>query len=245
MTIAITPALRAELAPTGKLRAGFNLSNQLLVNQASIAGQLTGIVVDLAAELGRRFGVAVEHVRYPSPGPLADAAGHGEWDVAFLGAEAERAKEISFTAAYVEIEATYMVPANSPIRGVADADRPGVRIAISGKSAYDLYLTRTLKHAQLVRTNGAEASLDLFLREKFDALACLRPSLVAFAARAPGARILDDRFTAIQQAIGTPVGRDQVAAYLRAFAEEIKASGLAASLIEKHGIRGLNVAKPA
>ena len=245
MTIQVSPAIRSELAPTGKLRAGINLSNQLLVNPASVDGKLSGIVVDLADEIGRRLGVPVDQVRYPSPGKLADAAKNGEWDVGFLGAEAERAKQISFTPAYLEIEATYLVPAGSPIRGVADADRKGVRIAVSGKSAFDLYLSRTLRNAELVRVTGSEPSFELFVKDKLDALAGLRPTLAGFASRLAGARVLSDHFTAIQQAIGTPAGRHRGAAYLRAFAEDAKASGLVAKLIEKHGVGGVSVAPPA
>ena len=246
MTIQITPAIRAELAPTGRLRVGINCGNALLVNQASLGEALvTGIVADLADELGRRLGVPVEQVRYPAPGKVADAAGRSEWDVAFLGAEPERAKEIEFTAAYVEIEATYLVPAGSPITRCADVDHKGTRIAISGRSAYDLYLGRSLKYAELVRVNGPEASFELFVREKLDALAGLRPALVVFATKLPGVRVLSDRFTAVQQAIGVPVGRPHAAAYLRAFSEEVKASGLVARLIAKHRIEGLSVAAAA
>lgn len=246
MVIEVTASLRHAMAPIGTLRAGLNLGNPLLINQDSVkTPPLSGIVIDLAHELGRRLGLPVELIGYPAPGKLADAAKTGAWDIAFLAHEAERAQDIDFTAAYVEIEATYLLPPGSPIRSLADVDRPGVRIALSGKSAYDLYLTRTIRHATLLRANGAEASFELFRAEKCAAVAGLRPALVGYARKLPGAQVLTERFTAVQQAIGTPRGRGPAADYLRAFAEEIKSSGLVARLIAKHGVDGLTVAPPA
>jgi polar amino acid transport system substrate-binding protein len=235
-------AVRSELAPTGTLRVGINLSNFLLTRTDLQTGEYGGVAVDLGRELGRRLGVPVEIMAYESPGKLADAAKSGVWDVGFLGAEPQRANEIDFTAAYVEIEATYLVPPGSPLQSIADVDREGVRIAISDKSAYDLYLTRNLKHAQLVRERGADNVFKRFVDEKLDALAGLKPRLVTDQEHLPGSRILDGRFTAVQQAIGTPKGRAAGARYLREFAEEIKASGLVAQTIEKNSVRGLTVA---
>lgn len=238
-------AIRSALAPTGKLRVGINMSNTLLTAKDPVSGEPRGVAVDLGRELGRRLGVPVEIVPYPNPGALADAAKSGVWDVGFLGAEPQRANEIDFTAAYVEIEATYLVPGGSPLRAIADVDREGIRIAAPEKSAYELYLTRTLKHAQLVRIKGADAAFTQFVGDKFDALAGLKPRLVADAAKLPGSRILDGRFTAVQQAIGTPKGRDAGAKYLVEFVEDIKATGLVARTIEKNGVRGLTVASKA
>jgi polar amino acid transport system substrate-binding protein len=238
----LSPAAKAELTPKGKLRVALNLSNFLLISQFPPKGPAAGIVPDLAQELGRRLGVAVEFTGYESPGKVADAAPTDAWDVAFLGAEPARANVIDFTAAYLEIEATYLVPPGSPIKSLADIDREGVRISVSGRSAYDLYLARTLKHAQLLRVEGIEASWQQFLAQKLDALAGLRPRLVADAANLPGSRILDGRFTAIQQAIGTPKGRGAAASYLRAFAEEAKTTGMVAAAIERNGIKGVTVA---
>lgn len=235
-------AVRSELAPTGTLRVGINLSNFLLTRTDPKTGQYGGVAVDLGRELGRRLGVPVEIMAYESPGKLADAAKSGVWDVGFLGAEPQRANEIDFTAAYVEIEATYLVPSGSPLKSIADVDREGVRIAISGKSAYDLYLTRNLKHAQLVREQGADNVFKRFVDDKLEALAGLKPRLVTDQENLPGSRILDGRFTAVQQAIGTPKGRPAGARYLREFAEDIKASGLVAQTIEKNSVRGLTVA---
>ena len=244
-TTDVTPAARAAIAPTGMLRVGINLGNFLLTKKDPNSGEAGGIAVDLGRELGRRLGVPVEIIGYPTPGELADAATFGAWDVGFLGAEPQRAKEIDFTPAYVEIEATYLVPPGSQLREIADVDREGARIAVPEKSAYELYLTRTLKHAQLIRTKGGDAAFKLFVEEKLEALAGLRPRLVKDHDQLPGSRIIYGRFTAVQQAIGIPTGRLVGLKYLREFVEDIKASGLVARTIEKNRVRGLTVAAKA
>jgi polar amino acid transport system substrate-binding protein len=241
----MTAALRAELAPSGRLRVGLNYGNFLLVLEDDAGGAPRGIAPDLARELGRRVGVPVEFVRYDQAGKMADAVTSGAWDVAFLAAEPARANVIAFTAAYLEIEAGYLVPPGSPIRTIEEVDRPGVRIAVANKAAYDLYLSRTLKHAELVRAEGIPGSYDLFVTQKLDALSGLKPRLLIDVERLPGARILDGRFTAVQQGIGTPVARAAAARYLGAFVEEIKSSGLVAQAIARHGVRGVNVAPAA
>ncbi len=235
-------AAKAELTPTGKLRVALNLSNFLLVGKDPATGAPRGIVPDLAQELGRRLAVAVEFTGYESPGKVADAAKTGAWDVAFLGAEPARAADIDFTAAYLEIEATYLVPPGSPIKTIDEVDREGVRISVSARSAYELYLTRTLKHATLMKVEGIEASWQQFLSAKTEALAALLPRLTTDVEKLPGSRILPGRFTAIQQAIGTPKGRGEAAKYLRAFAEEAKASGMVSAAIERNAVRGVTVA---
>jgi polar amino acid transport system substrate-binding protein len=232
-----------ELTPTGKLRVGVNLGNFLLV-QRNADSSIRGIVPDLAQELARRLGVAAELRQYEKVGDVADGAKKGEWDVAFIGAEPQRAAEIDFTEPYVEIEACYLVPAGSPIQSIGEVDREGVRIAVAGRSAYDLWLSRNIKNAELVRAENIEGSRQVFVKDKLEVLAGLKPRLIEDAAKLPGSRILDGRFTAVQQAIGTPKGRPAGAAYLRKFAEDIKASGLVAQLIERHGVRGLSVAAP-
>jgi polar amino acid transport system substrate-binding protein len=238
-----TPAVVAELAPTGVLRAGINLSNFLLVTGRAANGDPQGIAPDMAGEVAARLGVPVRLIPYESPGKLADAV--ADWDVGLIGAEPARAEQITFTAAYLEIEATYLVPAGSTIRRVDEVDRKGVRIAIAARSAYDLYLSRSLRNAELVRTNGLDASYELFVRERLDALAGLRPRLAQDVEKLPGARVLDGRFTAVQQAIGTPKARAASAAFLAAFVEEAKASGLVARLIQRHGVKGVDVAPAA
>src|SRR5262252_7734500 len=242
MTHEISPAARSDLAPTGKLRVGINYGNFLLVTKDPASGEPRGIAVDLARELGRRAGVPVEFVPYDAAGKLAEGVRAGSWDVGFLAAEPERANEITFSAAYLEIEATYLVPAGSPIRSIADVDRDGVRIAVAVKSAYDLYLSRTLRRAELVRAQGIDASYKLFVDAKLEVLSGLKPRLITDAETLPGSRVLDGRFTAIQQSIGTPKGRDGAAKYLREFVEDVKASGFVAQAIAKHGVRGVSVA---
>ena len=237
----VSPAVRSELAPTGKLRVGLNMSNFLLTATDAATGKPKGLAADMGMELGRRLGVPVELVPFPNPGAVADAAKTGVWDVGFIGAEPQRATEIDFTAAYVEIEATYLVPPGSPITAIPDVDRPGIRIAISDRSAYDLYLTRHLKHAELIRARGDDV-FKRFLSDKLDAMAGLRPGLVKNQEKLPGSRILDGNFTAVQQAAGVPKGRTVGAKYLREFIEDAKASGLVAKLIEKNNVRGLTVA---
>jgi len=240
----VSPAVRSELAPTGKLRVGLNMSNFLLTATDAATGKPKGLAADMGMELGRRLGVSVELVPFPNPGAVADAAKTGVWDVGFIGAEPQRATEIDFTAAYVEIEATYLVPPGSPIKAIPDVDRPGIRIAISDRSAYDLYLTRHLKHAELIRARGDDV-FKRFLSDKLDAMAGLRPGLVKNQEKLPGSRILDGNFTAVQQAAGVPKGRTAGAKYLREFIEDAKASGLVAKLIEKNNVRGLTVAAKA
>jgi len=237
----VPPAALADLAPTGTLRAGINFGNVLLTGKDAASGEPRGIVVDLARELGRRLGVPVQIVAFDAAGDMADAAKSGAWDVAFLGAEPQRAGEISFTAAYAEIESTYLVPPDSPMQSVADLDRAGVRIAVPAKTAYDLYLSRSLQHARLERAAGTDAAFKLFIDERLDAFAGLRPVLITYAGKLPGSRVLGDRFSTVQQAIGVPQGRDAGVTYLRTFVEDIKATGLVARTIDRNGIRGLSV----
>jgi polar amino acid transport system substrate-binding protein len=242
----IAPAARSELTPTGKLRVGINYGNFLLVTSYSAGSEPRGPAPDLARELGQRLGVPVEFAAFDTAGKLADAVKTGAWDVAFLGAEPQRANEILFTAAYLEIPATYLVPAGSPIRSVADVDREGVRIAVSEKSAYELYLSRTIKHATLVRTQGIDNSYNAFVGDKLEVLSGLKPRLLKDVLKLPpGARLLDGQFTAVQQAIGTPKGRAAAHQYLREFVEEVKASGLVAKAISENGVAGVSVAPPA
>jgi len=243
MPLTATAALAEELAPKGVLRAGINLSNFLLVTGRATNGDPQGIAPDMAGEIASRLGVPLRLIPYESPGKLADAV--ADWDVGLIGAEPARAAEITFSAAYLEIEATYLVPADSKIRSISEVDRKGVRIAVAARSAYDLYLSRTVQNAELVHAAGLDASYELFVREKLDALAGLRPRLAKDVQKLPGARVLEGRFTAVQQAVGTPKTRVASAAFLAAFVEEAKESGLVARLIERHGVPGVNVAPSA
>lgn len=233
-----------ELTPTGKLRVGLNMSNFLLTARDA-AGAPIGIAPDLGRELAKRLGVEAVMVPYPSPGPIADNAGKNQWDVAFLGAEPQRANEIDFTPAYVEIEATYLVPPGSNLHSPAQVDAKGLRIAVPERSAYELWLTRNIKNAQLTRFKGGDAAFAAFRDQKMDALAGLRPGLITTQANYPGSRILAGNFTAVQQAAGTPKGRPNGFQYVREFIEDVKASGLVARLIEKNKVVGLSVAAKA
>lgn len=243
MPVTSTAAVVAELAPGGVLRAGINLSNFLLVTARAANGDPQGVAPDMAGEIAVRLGVPLKLMPYQNPGKLADAV--AEWDVGLIGAEPARAEQISFTAAYLEIESTYLVPPGSKICSVDEVDSKGVRIAVYGRSAYGLYLNRSIKNAELVNAEGLDASWELFVREKLDVLAGLRPRLVTDVEKLPGARVLAGRFTAVQQAVGTPKARIASAAFLAAFVEEAKASGLVARLIERHGVHGVNVAPAA
>jgi polar amino acid transport system substrate-binding protein len=241
----MTPEILAQLAPTGVLRAGINMSNFLLVTGRGPAGEPDGVSPGMARAIAEKLGVPVHYVPYPRPGELADAAGTGAWDIGLIGAEPQRAEKISFTAAYAEIEATYMVPPGSAITSLDQVDRPGVRIAVAARAAYDLWLERNIHQATLVRAEGLDGALDLYLRDGLDVLAGLRPRLLTDVEKQPGARILEGKFTAVQQAIGTARTNTAAAAFLAEFVEEAKRSGLVASLIAKHQVRGLSVAPAA
>lgn len=241
----MTDKAKDELAPTGVLRAGINLSNFLLVTGRSAAGDPEGVAPDMAKAIAGRLGVPVKLVPFKSPGELADQVGNGVWDIGLIGAEPQRAEKIAFTAAYVEIEATYMVPPGSPITSIAEVDRKGVRIAVSARSAYDLWLENNIKNATLVRVSGLDAAYEKFMADRLDVLAGLRPALLKDVQKAPGLKILDGKFTAVQQAVGTARPNTNGAAFLAAFVEEAKKSGLVGELIERHKVKGLSVAPPA
>ena len=228
----------SEIARTGALRAGINLGNPLLVTGSTPDGEPVGVAPDMARAIADKLGLPVSYVTFATPGEVADAVETDAWDICFIAAEPKRAEAIAFSPAYVEIEATYLVPAGSELRTLEDIDRPGVRIAISGRSAYDLYLSRTLRHAELQRAKGLAGALELFIAGKLDALAGLRPALVENAAGLPGARVLPGRFTAVQQAIGTRPDYGAAKTFLDAFVREARASGFVASLLEKHGVSG-------
>jgi polar amino acid transport system substrate-binding protein len=241
----MSPEIVAQLAPTGVLRAGINLSNFLLVTGRSASGDPEGVSPSMAKALADRLGVPVSYVPFPKPGLLADAVDDNVWDIGLIGAEPQRAEKIAFTAAYTEIEATYLVQAGSKITAIDQVDRPGIRIAVSARSAYDLWLERNIKHATVLRVEGGPGAVAKFRDEGLEALAGLRPGLLTDVEKLPGARILDGQFTAVQQAIGTQKRNAAGAAFLRDFVEEAKASGLVARLIEQHKVRGLSVAPKA
>jgi polar amino acid transport system substrate-binding protein len=241
----MSPEILAQLAPTGSLRAGINLSNFLLVTGRTASGDPQGVSPSMAAAIAARLGVPVEYVPFPKPGELADAVDSGVWDIGLIGAEPQRAEKIAFTAAYAQIEATYLVPAGSPITSIEQVDQPGIRIAVTARSAYDLWLERNIHKATLLRTDTLDSALTRFVDEKLEALAGLRPRLISDVKTLPGARILDGQFTAVQQAIGIARKNTAAAAWLHDFVEGAKASGMVAGFIAQHGVQGLSVGDPA
>jgi polar amino acid transport system substrate-binding protein len=243
--IMASPEIVSELAPTGVLRAAINMGNFLLVTGKTASGDPEGVSPDMAREIATRLGVPIKYLPYARPGELADDAGKGLWDIGLIGAEPQRAAVINFTAAYCEIEATYLVLAGSPITRIDEVDQPGKRLAVTARSAYGLWLENNVKKAQLLQFDNADAALKEFDSGNADAYAGLRPGLLAVAQARPGSRILDGQFTAVQQAVGTPRKNQAGAKFLREFVEEAKKSGLVARLIERHGVVGrLSVAPP-
>jgi polar amino acid transport system substrate-binding protein len=232
----VPPDVVKDLAPTGKLRAAINLGNTVLAQGTPQAPR--GITVDLARELAKRLGVALDMTTFDGAGKVFEALKGGSLDIAFLAIEPVRAAEIAFTAPYVIIEGCYMVPKDSPLKTPADVDREGVRIAVAKGSAYDLYLTRTLKHAKLVRAASGPESMAMFVADKLEAGAGVKQPVVEFVKSHPGLRVIEQRFMAIEQAMGTPrarlSGREAAPRYLRAFIEEMKASGFVADALKRH-----------
>ena len=232
----------AELAPTGKLRAAINFGNPVLATKDAATGEARGVSVDLARELGRRLGVPVELVTYDAAGKVVAALKSGAWDIAFLAIDPVRAAEISYSAPYVVIEGAYLVPRDSLIRSNADVDRAGVRVAVGMGSAYDLYLSRVLKQATLVRTPNSDEVADMFIAQKLEVRAGVKQQLEADARRIPGLRLLEGRFMVINQAMGAPRGREAGAGYLRDFIEQMKASGFVAASLARNHVEGAAIA---
>jgi polar amino acid transport system substrate-binding protein len=240
------PKLLAELAPTGVLRAAINMGNFLLVTGKAPNGDPTGVSPSMAAAIAERLGVPLKLLQYARPGEIADDAEKGLWDIGNIGAEPQRAAVIDFTAAYCEIEATYLVPAGSPIRSIAEVDQPGRRCAVTARSAYGLWLENNYKKGELVQFDNAADALKAFDAGGFDAYAGLRPGLIDEHAKRPGSHILEGQFTAVQQAVGTPKKNILASNFLSDFVEEAKRDGLVEKFIEQHGVVGrLSVAPPA
>ena len=234
--------VRSGLAPEGNLRVGINYSNFLLASKNPSSGEPCGIAVELSREIARRLGVSVEFITFDAAGRMADAATTGVWDIAFLANEPERASQILFSPPYLEIDAGYLAPPGSRIQSITDADSEGLRIAIAEKSAYDLFLSRSLRHAKLVRAKGMDASYDLFATGKLDLLAGIKPWLMIVAGKMPGSRVLNGRFMAVQQCIGTPKRRKSGARYLCEFVEDVKTSGFLSETVRRLGLRGVSIA---
>jgi polar amino acid transport system substrate-binding protein len=234
----------AELAPSGVLRAAINCGNIVLAQRDPAGGEPRGVSAELARALSRRLGVPLDYVAFEAAGKVVEALKAGAWDIAFLAIDPVRAAGIDFTAPYVVIEGVYVVPVDSPLRSVADVDRPGVRIAVAQGSAYDLHLTRAIKHATLVREPSGPESLDRFVKDKLEAAAGVRQPIAAFAQSRSDMRLIPGRFMAIEQAMGAPRGRDPGVRYLRKFIEEMKASGFVARVLAASGQADASVAPP-
>lgn len=241
----VPPAARSDLAPTGQLRAAINFGNPILAAKDPATGEPRGVSVDLSRELARRLGVPVQFVTYDAAGKVVEGLKSGAWDVAYLAIDPARAVDISYTAAYVVIEGAYLVTKDSPIRSNAEVDREGVRVVVGAGSAYDLFLSRNLKNAKIVRAPTSPAVTDMFVAQKLDVAAGVKQQLEADARRIPGLRLLEGRFMVINQAMGTPKGREAGAKYLREFVEEMKASGFVAQSLVRHSIDGASVAPKA
>jgi polar amino acid transport system substrate-binding protein len=238
------PDVVTALAPGGKLRVAINFGNTVLAQKDPATGEPRGISVDLARELAKRLGVPIEVTTFDAAGKMTDAFKSGALDIVFLAIDPVRGADIDFTGPYVLIESVYVVPEASPLKTNEDVDRAGVRIAVARGSAYDLYLTRAIKNATLVRESSGPQALDMFVRDKLEAAAGVKQPIIAFANSRSDMRVILGRFMAVEQAIGTPKGRDVGARYLRVFVEELKASGFVADGLKRSGQTDAVVAPP-
>jgi polar amino acid transport system substrate-binding protein len=245
MNPSVPESVRAEMAPGGVLRAGINLGNVTVV-QKDAAGELRGVGPNLARELARRLGVKIEFVTYDSAAKMAEAVKQGAWDVAFLAVDPQRATDIAFSAPYMQIEATYLVRADSAYLRPADLDRQGVRIASANNSAFDLWMQRNLKSAERVLAADSTANIDLFLAQRdIDAAAGIRNKLVQASRAHPGYRVLEENFSVVGQASGVPRRREAAARYLHGYIEEMKASGFVERELKQSGVADASVAPAA
>ncbi len=241
----LNASLVTAFAPTGRLRASINLGNPILANTEPLTGLPVGVSIDLAQAFASRLGVELELVVFDTAGKSVDAVKNERADIGFFAIDPLRGAEISFTAAYVLIEGAYLVREESPIRHNEEVDRPGRQVTVGAGSAYDLYLSRELKHAQIVRAASSPAVVDTFVAQGLDVAAGVKQQLQADAVRIAGLRLLPGRFMVIEQAMGTPKSRGLDAAeFLSQFVEEMKATGFVAQALERHGIQGATVAPP-
>jgi polar amino acid transport system substrate-binding protein len=241
----IDPALVTTLAPTGRLRAAINLGNPILAGRDAASGRPVGVSVDLACAFAQRLGVDVELVTFNTAARSVDAVTRDEADIGFFAVDPVRGAGIAFTPPYVLIEGCYLVRQSSPIAANDQVDQPGHRVVVGAGSAYDLYLTRELKQAQIVRAPTSQAVVDTFVTQRLEAAAGVRQQLQADAARFPGLRMLPERFMVIRQAMGTSRGRGAAAVTLLAgFVEDMKAGGFVAGALRRHHVDGVSVAPP-
>ena len=237
-----TSEARQALAPTGKLRVGLQLGSPHNVLRDPVSGEMKGVGYDLGKELARRLGVPFEPVLYPSVGALLDGGKSGAWDVAFVGFSPARAKEWDFTALHLEMEFGYLIPAGSSISTMADVDRPGIRVAVQEKSQPDIFLSRTLRNAVVVRESSLAGTVGLLKSGGAEVIFSIKPSLFEASSQLPGSRVLDGRPGVDPHAMAMPKGRDLGVAYARAFVEDAKREGLVQAAIERSGMRGAVVA---
>jgi polar amino acid transport system substrate-binding protein len=228
--------LKRQFAPGGVLRTGINLGNPVIAQRGAEGGEPRGVGPALARELAKRLGLPITFTTYETAGKLADAVKGGAWDVAFLAIDPERAQDIDFTDAYVHIEGTYMVRHASPLKRIEDVDKPGIRIAVGLKTAYDLFLSRALKSAQLVRSGSSVAAIQQFLDDHLEVVAGVKQPLVAKAASMPGLRVMEGNFMTIRQAAAVPKGRGAARDYFATFIEEMKSSGFVERALKESGV---------
>lgn len=236
-------ALHKAFAPTGKLRASINLGNPILANKNPQTGEPFGVSIDLARAFAKRLGVDIELVVFDAAGKSVEAVRAEQADIGFFAIDPLRGEGISFTAPYVLIEGSYLVSESSPIQNNDEVDRPGFRVTVGKGSAYDLFLTRELKQAEIVRAPTSPTVVDVFVEQKLEVAAGVKQQLEADMNRFSGYRLLPGRFMVIQQAMGTPKSRGaEAAAYLSDFVEEMKISGFVAEALRRHSIQGASVA---
>ena len=233
----------AEFGATGKLRAAINFGNPILASRGA-GGEPQGVSVELAREAARRLGLPIELILFNSAGTVVEAVKARQVDLAFVAIDPVRAADMEYTAPYVIIEGAYLVRNNSALLRNEDVDRPGTRVAVGRGSAYDLFLTRELKSATLVRAPTSPEVTDLFLAQNLEVAAGVKQQLEADAGRVGGVRLLPGRFMVIEQAMGVPKGRSAAQAWLSGYIEEMKASGFVAASLQRHGIKGAAVAPP-
>ena len=233
-----------ELAPKGCIRAAINYGNPVLAKRLP-EGKAGGVSADLARGLAQRLGLEVEFVSFDTAGKVADTAQDDVWDIAFLAIDPKRAETIAYSAPYVLIEGTYLVRNDSPIKAIDDVDQDGITVAVGKNAAYDLFLTRTVKKAEIVRYPLSEDAIERFDADGISTVAGVRQPLNTHAGQFPGYRVLEGRFTVIEQAMGCPKGRDKAAALVHRYLEFAKASGMVADGLQRSGEGGATVAPAA
>lgn len=240
--MAVTADIIQQLAPTGVLRVAINFGNPVLAQADPVTGKPQGVSVDLAHEVAEQLGLPLEFATFDSAGKVFAAVDTGVWDMAFMAVDPVRAERLGFTAPYVIIEGTYMVQDASPLQTVDQVDSAGIRVAVGKGAAYDLFLSRSLQQAEIVRAATSAAAIDLFIQQGLETVAGVRQPLLAYAQQHAGLRVMDGRFTAIEQAMAVPKANMVAQAWLSGFIEEMKASGFVLASLQRSGQTGASVA---